>query len=50
MGGHRNGGNSQHGDGTERHQCLLHGLTFLMGAKDSSKSVLSVRNFHISPK
>ena len=32
-GGDGNGGNGQCGSGAERHQCLLHGLTFLVGSK-----------------
>src|SRR5437899_11667028 len=35
MGGSRDchGRNGQRGGSTERHQCLLHGLTFLVGSK-----------------
>src|SRR5689334_18700648 len=45
MGGSRDchGRNGQCGGGTERHQCLLHGLTFLVGALS-----LSRQKFHIS--
>src|SRR6266850_1898255 len=31
--GNSHGRNGQRGGGAERHQCLLHGLTFLVGSK-----------------
>ena len=41
LGGSRDGyrRNRQSGDGNQRHQCFLHGLTFLMEQKDSGKAV-----------
>lgn len=48
--GHRHGRNGQRGGGAERHQCLLHGLTFLVEQKDRIEVVCRGEKFHISLK
>ena len=40
------GRNSQRGDGSERHQCLLHGFTFLLEAGQCE--VCPAQKFHTS--
>jgi hypothetical protein len=45
--GIRHGRNSQRGDGSQCHQCLLHGLTFLV-EQGQRKAGLSNPKFHIS--